>query len=321
MVLLPAGMMQRFFPAVQTDDADHDNPVPVAELSGTYRVLCCETDEVTEISLRDYLIGAVAAEMPASYEPEALKAQTVACHTYAERIRQQNAAEPDPALRSADFSDDSSRYQAFFTDTAMREFYGETYDEYYAKIAAAVDAAGGLLLCYADEPITAAFHAVSSGETESAETVWGSDLPYLISVSSEADRNAPDYEETVGISPDTLKKVLCTQEPDCVFPDDPAVWFSAPECSPAGTVLQLRCGSIGWNGQVLREILGLRSACFTVQYDGTQFLFTTRGSGHNVGMSQYGANAMAQAGSSFSEILAHYYPDTVLTPYAAGVKL
>lgn len=311
MLLLPAGIIARFPKSVpaMAPNASIDSDVI---LSGSYRVLCCATGEVREVPLRDYLIGAVAAEMPASYEPEALKAQTVACHTYAERIKKQNAAAPDPALHQADFSDDSSQYQAFFTAKTMREFYGNAYDESYAKIAAAVDAVGDLLLCYDDEPIAAAFHAISSGKTEAAETVWGNALPYLISVLSDADRSAPDYEETISIPPETLQKALSAQNPDCIFPDDRATWFSTPECSPAGTVLQIQCGSIKWSGQLLREVLGLRSACFSVQYDGAQFLFTTRGYGHDVGMSQYGANAMAQAGSSFSEILQHYYPDTVL---------
>lgn len=313
MLLLPAGIMQ-YRPAAHPDSAAEDIPPAEAMLSGTYKVLICGTGTVQEVPQRDYLIGAVGAEMPASYEPEALKAQAVACRTYAERIKMQNAAEPDPALCGADFSDDSSRYQAFFTEDELRQFYGSSFDEAYARIAAAVDAAGGFLLCYDGEPIVAAFHAVSAGETESAENVWGNALPYLVSVPSDADRSAPDYEETVSIPPETLQKALCAQDPACSFPENPAEWFSAPECSAAGSVLQIRCGSTVWSGQLLREVLALRSACFSVTYDGGQFLFTTHGFGHNVGMSQFGADAMAKEGCSFSEILQHYYPDTVLTP-------
>ena len=311
MLLLPAGMMQRIpKPDASPESAADSAPEPT--LTGSYLVLQSSTGSVCEVPLRDYLIGAVGAEMPADYAPEALKAQVIACHTYAERIRKQNAAAPDSALCGADFSDDSSKYQAFFTEDAMRQFYGDAYEESYAKIAAAVDAVGDQLLCFEGEPIAAAFHAVSSGETESAETVWGNALPYLISVPSAADRSAPDFEETVSIPPETLQKALCAQIPDCTFPDDPAQWFSAPECTPAGTVLQIRCGDRQWSGQLLREVLGLRAACFTVQYDGIQFLFTTHGHGHDVGMSQYGANAMAQEGCGYAEILQHYYPNTVL---------
>lgn len=314
MMLIPAGILRHpVLPSTETESAA-DMPL-AAELSGAYQVLDSADGTVRTVPLRDYLIGAVGAEMPAAYEPEALKAQVVACHTYAERIRRQNAETPDPKLRGADFSDDSSRYQAFFTAEEMQQFYGEAYTDSYEKIAAAVNAVGDQLLCYNEEPIAAAFHAISSGETESAETVWGNALPYLVPVNSEADRSAPDYEERISIPPDTLQKVLCAQQPDCTFSDHPAEWFSEPECTASGTVLQIRCGSKEWSGQILREILGLRSACFSVEYDGAQFLFTTRGFGHNVGMSQYGANAMALDGCSYTEILAHYYPGTMLTPY------
>ena len=276
MLVLPAGLILHGQQPVLPEEPMPLQP-PAAELRGSYRVLNHMTGTVSEVPVRDYLIGAVGAEMSASCEPEALRAQVVACHTYAERIKAQNEAEPDSSLCGADFSDDSSRYQAFYTEDDLHRFYGEDFDLYYAKLADAVDAAGSLLLCYEGEPIAAAFHAISSGETESAETVWGNALPYLVPVESDADRSAPD-------------------------------------CSPSGTVLQIGCGSVTWSGQLLRTVLGLRSACFTVQYDGTQFLFTTHGFGHNVGMSQYGANAMAQEGCGFAEILAHYYPETVLTP-------
>ena len=314
MLLIPAGILRHpVLPSAETEPAA-DIP-RAAELSGAYQVLDSADGTVRTVPLRDYLIGAVGAEMPAAYESEALKAQVIACHTYAERIRRQNAEAPDPDLHGADFSDDSSRYQAFFTVEDMQQFYGDAYTDSFDKIAAAVDAVGDQLLCYDEEPIAAAFHAISSGETESAETVWGNALPYLVPVESKADRSAPDYEECISIPPDTLQKVLCAQQPDCTFSDHPADWFSEPECTASGTVLQIRCGSKEWSGQILREVLGLRSACFSVEYDGAQFLFTTHGFGHNVGMSQYGANAMALNGCTYAEILAHYYPGTSLIPY------
>lgn len=316
MLLLPAGLMLHHLPP-ESEAAQPFEAGQKAELAGSYRVLHTASGTVSEVPLRDYLIGAVGAEISAASEPEALKAQVVACHTYAERIKAQNAADPDPALCGADFSDDANRYQAFFTEDDLRQFYGNEFDIYYARLTEAVDAAGDLLLCYEGEPIAAAFHAISSGETESAETVWGNALPYLIPVASPADRSAPDYEETVSIPPDTLQKVLQTQDPACTFPEDPAQWFSEPSHSPSGSVLQIGCGSITWSGQLLRQVLGLRSASFTVQFDGSQFQFTTHGFGHNVGMSQYGANAMAKDGCAFDVILAHYYPGTeLITDYS-----
>ena len=156
MLLLPAAVSAGH-PANVPEQA------PAGQYAESYRVLDSHTGEIREVPVRDYLIGAVGAEMPASFAPEALKAQTVACHTYAERIRSMHEAAPDPALGGADFSDDPNVYQAFFTEDALRRFYGSSFAESYASIAEAVDAVSDQILCYADEPIVAAFHAISSG--------------------------------------------------------------------------------------------------------------------------------------------------------------
>ena len=308
MLLLPAGIVR----SVQPDAAPAETPAFSAASEAFYRILQTETGEVLEIPLREYLIGAVGAEMPVSYEPEALKAQAVVCHTYAERIRRQQAQSPDPALQGADLSDDSRSYQAFYTVDQLRTLYGESFPESYDKIAAAVDAVSGLLLCYEDEPIAAAFHAISSGQTEDAETVWGTALPYRVSVPSPADETAPQYTDTVSLPPETVQKALQAVNPAVTFPDDPAQWFTVTETGASGTVLHIEGGSVTWTGQQLRDALALRSACFTVAYGDGQLRFTTKGYGHNVGMSQYGANAMAQHGSSFDDILLHYYPGTTV---------
>ena len=305
MFLLPAAVSAGY-------PADAPQKDPAGQTAESYRVLDSQTGEIREVPVRDYLIGAVGAEMPASFAPEALKAQTVACHTYAERVRRMHEAAPDPSLGGADFSDDPNVYQAFFTEDALRRFYGSSFAESYARITEAVDAAGDQILCYADEPIVAAFHAISSGETDSAENVWGNALPYLIPVSSDADRSAPQYAETVTFSAETVRRTLEAENPECRLPDDPSEWFSEPECSPSGTVLRVRAGDQDWSGQQLRQMFALRSACFSAEYTDGVFRFSTRGFGHDVGMSQYGADAMARQGSSYAEILAHYYPGTEL---------
>ena len=306
MLLLPAAVSAGH-PANVPEQA------PAGQCAESYRVLDSHTGEIREVPVRDYLIGAVGAEMPASFAPEALKAQTVACHTYAERIRRMHEAAPDPALGGADFSDDPNVYQAFFTADALRRFYGSSFAESYARIAEAVDAVSDQILCYADEPIVAAFHAISSGETDSAENVWGNALPYLIPVSSDADRSAPQYAETVTFPAETVRRTLEAADPQCRLPEDPSEWFSEPECSPSGTVLRMTAGDQAWSGQQLRQMFALRSACISVEYTDGVFRFETKGFGHDVGMSQYGADAMARQGSSYAEILAHYYPGTDLS--------
>lgn len=309
-VMLAIPALSAKLPAAVPQPAQEVQPAPVQ--SAVYRILRTETGSVEEIPVRDYLIGVVAAEMPAAYEPEALKAQAVAAHTYAERIRMQNRKHPESAPEGYDLSDDSSSYQAFFSPEQMRRFYGDAYDESREKIAAAVDAVSDMLLYYEDEPIVAAFHAVSAGQTDSAEAVWGSALPYLVPVSAAEDCGAPQYETVQCVQPETLKAALRTIRPEVLFDEDPAKWFGEPDCTEAGTVLHIRCGSAQFTGQEIRGALSLRSACFTVKYDDMQFIFTVRGYGHDVGMSQYGANVMAQQGQDYASILLHFYPGTTL---------
>lgn len=287
---------------------------PSAKVQDTecYRVLDVTTGAVTEVPLRDYLIGVVCAEMPATFETEALKAQAVAAHTYAERISRQNRETPDPALFGADFSNDSSVYQAYYTESQIRNAFGDCFTLYYNKVADAVDAVCDELLYYENEPIVAAFHAMSSGKTENAETVWGAPLAYLVSVDSASDANAPSYLDTATFTVEEIRATLMAAVPSLQLPEDKSEWFKVQTTSEAGTVLRVQCGDHVWSGQQIRELFSLRSACFSVACTENTFTFTTKGYGHAVGMSQYGANAMAAAGSSYAEILAHYYPNTTL---------
>ena len=305
-------------PAAEQTDSTAPPQVP-QQGTECYRVLDIQTGTVLEVPVREYLIGVVCAEMPASFAPEALKAQTVAAHTYAERICRRNRENPDPALFGADFSNDSNVYQAYYTEEQIREAFGSSFDIYHAKISAAVNAVCSELLYYENEPIVAAFHAMSAGKTENAETVWGAPLAYLVSVDSSTDADAPNFLETEVFSVQQVKEILLAADPALVLSDDPAMWFSAPVVSEAGTVIRLQAGSRIFSGQQIRTLFSLRSAAFTVSYAEDAFTFTTKGFGHAVGMSQYGANAMAQAGCSYQEILAHYYPGTVLQS-AEGVR-
>ncbi len=283
---------------------------------GTYPVLDTETGEVLEISVRDYVIGAVCAEMPAAFETEALKAQAVAAHTYAHRLSLLAQNRTDESLKGAYFSDDSSKYQAFYTDAEIREAYGKHYEAYYAKVSAAVDAVLGEILVYEDAPIIAAFHAMSSGKTESAAHVWGAQVDYLVPVDSSSDVNAPLYEQTAVFPSDEVRRILGDARDGLALGEDAEQWFTEPEVTESGTVTQIRTGNCIFTGQEIRSLFSLRSAAFTVEYADGSFTFTTKGYGHNVGMSQYGANAMAQVGKDYREILAYYYPGTELEDVA-----
>lgn len=325
MPLIPAMMISPKTSAEQSiqnsnPDPESETAPETSEISQTsetssnqiYHVLDITSNEILEVPVREYLIGAVGAEMPASFETEALKAQVVAAHTYAER--QVLLAENRSDLQGADFSNDPDHYQAFHTEQQLRELYGENFDIYYQKISEAVDSVLPEILCYNNEPIIAAFHAISTGKTESARNVWGNEIAYLQSVDSSSDCNAPNYEQNSSYSAEQVQEMLSSAHSGLLLGTDTANWFGEPICSDAGTVLQIPVGTSIFTGQELRTIFSLRSACFTIDYDKKTktFSFQTKGYGHSVGMSQYGANAMALQGSDYREILAYYYPDTIL---------
>lgn len=280
-----------------------------------YKVLDVSTGQVIEVSERDYVIGAVCAEMPATFEPEALKAQAVAAHTYAERQRLRERQKPTAELCGADFSNDTSKYQGYFTENQAKQFFGENFDMNYSKISAAVDEVLPFILTYRDEPIISAFHSMSSGKTESAENAWGAAVDYLVPVDSSSDKSAPRYLDEARYTKDVLKYQLETAFPGIQLGDDFKAWLSVTDVSDSGTVLTASAGNLTVSGNDIRLALALRSSCFDVRYEGDEAVITTRGYGHGVGMSQYGANSMAADGKTWREILEHYYPNSAVSEY------
>ncbi len=288
-------------------------PNETAEVSfEPYHVLNCSTGNINEVSVRDYVIGAVAAEMPASFEKEALKAQAVVSHTYAERQRNLQKKAPDSALGTADFSDDPNKYQGFFTDEKIHHYFGDNYDTHYNKIAEAVDEVLPYIITYDDEPIIAAFHSMSSGKTESAENVWGTAVDYLVPAESKSDKDAPNYVDETNISKDFVQARLEKVFQGVQLGDSAEKWIKVQEKSKSGTVLKVTVGDLILSGNDLRTAFGLRSADFDVDFKDDEFIFTTRGYGHGVGMSQYGANYMAQKGKDWEDIIDHYYADCTI---------
>lgn len=285
---------------------ENNNASPAS--SGTYKVLDVSSGEVIEISAEEYVIGAVCAEMPATFEPEALKAQAVAAHTYAERQRLKELENPDPELCGAYFSNDTSKYQGYFTINQAKQYFGENFEVNYNKIKTACDEVCKFIITYEDEPIISAFHSMSPGKTESAENVWGASVEYLVPVDSSFDTSAPKYLEETRYEKSVLQSKLASSFPDAVLGDDFTKWITVAEVSDSGTVLKADAGGKIVSGNDIRTALALRSACFEIKYEGEEAVFITKGYGHGVGMSQYGANSMASEGKSWREILDHYYP-------------
>lgn len=234
--------------------------------------------------LESYIVGVVAAEMPISYNIEALKAQAVAARTYALRALEGGCAYGDIA-------------QAHITEAQMRQRWGSRFDEYYARARQAVTATEGEIITYADKPILAAFCACSCGNTEDSSEVWNEQLPYLKSVASQQDKADKDFTATAVFDRDNIVSL---------FGGVPEVQSR----TQAGYVKCVCAGGRQYSGADIRARLGLRSACFTVSQSGGKVYFTTSGYGHGVGMSQVGAGKMAADGASFENIILHYYLST-----------
>lgn len=280
----------------------------------SFRILDETTGEIVTVSNEEFAIGGVAAEMPPTFEPEALKAQSVAAYTYYSNLRQQERKNPNPDLKGADFSADLSNGKIYWSKSKMQESWGDHFEEYYQKISSAVEPVIGQVLTSGNDLIVAAFHAISGGTTETSADVFGGDKEYLVAVPSPGDLLAPEYQTTVELSADELKAAAQAKWPDLVLEGEPQAWIQNPQCTPSGTVKSITIGNKEVSGSDMRSVFSLRSANFDVVYTENKFVFTVRGYGHGVGMSQYGANYMAQQGSDYQEILAWYYPNTRLTP-------
>ncbi len=179
-----------------------------------------------------------------------------------------------------------------------------------------MDAVYNQLLLYEDEPIAAAYHAISNGTTEGSENVWGRHLPYLQPVRSDGDLLAPGYEKQQIYTAEEMQKTILSAFPQAVLGEDPGEWLIITQRSPSGYVTAMEIGGVPVTGLEFRSALGLRSSDFTAEQNGGVFTVTTAGYGHGVGLSQYGADYMARQGSSYQEILAHYYQGSQLVQVA-----
>ena len=294
-------------PAVPTPAAEPSSttaPAPGAwDGSQTLRVL--QTDGTVEtMSMSDYLWRVVAAEMPASFENDALRAQAVCARTYSLWKLRAKSHEED----GADICADSTCCQAYLSKEDAAQRWGEgTASAYTAKIAAAVADTDGQVLTYEGGPIQAVFFSSASGATEDAAAVWGKALPYLVSVDSPEGEEVPNYRSTVTLTAEQVKKMAAEAGLDCDLSGEPSGWFQNLTRTASGRVASVDLGGIALSGGAARSLFALRSACFDVKEQEGVFTFSVTGYGHGVGMSQYGANAMAREGAGWRDILTHYY--------------
>lgn len=306
LILLPFTLVSLF------QDTDQTVPPPVKKgsvsIPDTILVYRHTTGATETVPFEDYVKGVVAGEMPASFETEALKAQAVAARTYSlsKLVRSGGAGNPDHP--SASVCDDT-HCQVYRSPGELKQIKSaEWMDTGWLKIVSAVDSTKGQLMYYqgalVEQPL---FHSSSGGKTENSEDVFVSALPYLRSVDSPYEVSAPHQNEQVEIPLSEFTQKIKQANPGKSLGTVNSETVRILERSAGGRVAAIQVGSLTLKGRDIRSIFGLRSANFIISIKGSTVLFTTEGYGHGVGMSQYGANGMAQAGYSYIDILTHYY--------------
>ena len=253
------------------------------ELITVYRT----NGDVINIGLTEYLVGVVAGEMPASFPIEALKAQAVVARTYTMK-----------SLQIGRKLTDSTITQVYKDNNQLRNLWGNDYDRYYQRIYDAVTSTDNICVYYNGDYIDAVYHSTSNGYTEDAVNVWGNRIPYLQTVASTWDQNVSSYLKIITKEESDIISILGLDNLDEI---------QILERNNSGRVEKVQIGNKIFSGVELRNMLGLRSTDFEIIKDNNIITITTKGYGHGVGMSQYGAKGMAEQGYSYREILNHYY--------------
>lgn len=267
----------------------------VQEESASIPVTVLLDDKTVVMDLEKYLVGVVLAEMPASFETEALKAQAIAARTYAWKLAATGTKHPDGAVCT-----DPACCQGFIcVDEYLRKTQAA---ENIIRVQDAVRETAGMILTFQGQPIEATFFSCSGGFTEDAEAVWGKAYPYLTAKESPGEEAAFCFESTKTISRSELEDTLHVQ-----LDSNPDNWFRDWIYTKSGGVYSVCVGDRRFSGTELRRKLDLNSTIFSAQIQDEQILFTVKGYGHRVGLSQYGANALAEKGMSCTDILFYYY--------------
>ncbi|WP_409303178.1 stage II sporulation protein D [Peribacillus sp. SCS-155] len=257
-----------------------------------------EQKTVEELPIEKYIVGVVAAEMPAEFEMEALKAQALTARTY---IVSQLVQKGKKGLPEGADVTDTIAHQVYRSDEQLKKDWGSAYDKKIKKVTEAVNETAGQILTYKGNPITATFFSTSNGYTEDSEDYWGNAYPYLKSVASPWDKISPKFYGKTAIPVQEFERKL-------------GVMIGQTET--IGTIIKrtsgkrvgvIEIGGKQLTGKQIRELLGLRSSDFGWERKGNEIVVTTKGYGHGVGMSQYGANGMALEGKNYKDIVKHYY--------------
>ena len=254
-------------------------------------------NEIIELDLEDYIVGVVAGEMPISFEEEALKAQAVVARTYA--LRRVNAQNEYDVV-------DTTKNQVYLDNERLMKAWGDNYDKNIAKIKKVVSETSHECIFYDDKLIDALFFSTGVGMTENSEEIFPTKLPYLRSVSSTWDETAsPVYKEKYTFKLTKFYELLGLKY-------NKELNIVKTNVTSTGRIKEIKINGVTFKGQKVQQLLNLRSNYFSISKVGENVIIETKGYGHGVGMSQYGANGMAKEGYSYREIIDHYYQDVEL---------
>ena len=277
-----------------------ENPTSSIEVA-VYRT---SKQTVEKLPLEEYVTGVVASEMPAEFAKEALKAQALTARTY---IVKQMMSDEKIKLPEDAIVADTEFFQVYKSDEELKKMWGPDYSKKIKKIEEAVQETSGQILTYGGTPIDATFFSTSNGFTENSEAIWMNSLPYLKSVESPWDKNSPKFSG---------QKVLSIAE----FESKLGVKLAGTgnigevkEFTAGKRVAKVDISGKEISGKDIREKLGLMSTDFTWERKGDKIVINTQGYGHGVGMSQYGANGMAEEGKKYQDIVQYYYQGVEIT--------
>ncbi len=279
------------------------------EFNGNIKVYDTRNQQVIDMALEEYVKGVVAAEMPAEFHIEALKAQAVASRTYAiSRTLKYREGHPDhieaPLCTGI-------HCQAYLTLEELNNIHAKDWEEkYWPKIEEAVVSTKGQILYYGGEIIEPLYHSTSGGMTEDALNVFAVDLPYLKAVESPYEEDAPKFRSLITMTGDEFVEKLLKKYPGSnITKDNLGEKIKLVEKTQSGRIKKLAIDGSVVNGREIRELFELNSTNFKITFNPKTNIvdIETIGYGHGVGMSQWGANGMAKNGRDYEEILKHYY--------------
>lgn len=285
---------------IQAENTDKTSSVSENEIN----IIRTDSGKISSVSVSDYLIGVLAAEMPVSFSSEALKAQAVASYTYAKYLTE-NQSDNTPITDSSDL------HQKYIDIDEQKEKWQSDFEKNRAKLEAVVNSVAGQYLSFEGKTAMTVFHALSNGKTLAADDVWNEAVPYLISVNAPGDVLAEEYEIITTISSDDFREIF-TSEGISFENDDATKWAKVKNKSNDGFIKSLEIGGVVFSSRQLRKLLSLPGESFTASVEDNEFIFKTYGKGHGVGMSQNSADYMARQGKNYKEILSHFYPGTTL---------